>query len=70
MPKEIEIAQEAQKDALCRSLENASAIITKDYFARLDEYEIVRPSEEDIDIDIAECGRFYKLSKLDRKSVV
>lgn len=64
MPKEIETAQEAQKDALRRSLENASAIITKDYFARLDEYEIVRPSEEDIDIDIVECGRFYKLSKL------
>ena len=31
---------------------------------KLETYEILPPSAEDVDIDIAECGRFYKLSKL------
>ena len=43
---------------------NAAAIITKDYLSRLEKYEIMKPSTEDIDIDIAQCGKFYQLSRL------
>lgn len=50
--------------SLAASLESAASIITKSYLDKLEDYEIVVPSEEDIDINIAECGQFYKLSKL------
>ena len=64
MANELEATQNKLNNALNDSLNNASSIITKDYLDRLDTYDIMQPSEEDIDIDIAECGRFYKLSKL------
>ncbi len=64
MPNELEATQTKRNNALNGSLNNASAIITKDYLDRLEAYEIITPSTEDIDIDIAECGKFYKLSKL------
>lgn len=50
--------------ALERSIDNASSIITKSYLDKLESYEIIRPSEEDIDIDPMEIGAFYKLTKL------
>ena len=46
------------------SLNNAAAIITKSYLDRLETYDIMRPSEEDIDVDIVMCGKFYKLTRL------
>ena len=46
------------------SLKAATAIITKNYLDELEQYAIVQPSEEDIDIDVAECGQFYQLTKL------
>lgn len=62
---ENEIKTQVQMDEeLGAALKNASAIITKDYLDKLESYEMVLPSHEDIDIDITECGRFYKLSKL------
>lgn len=69
MADEISKIKKEQQCSLERSLENAYAIITKDYLARLEAYDIVQPSEEDLDIDIAECGRFYRLTRLviDRK---
>lgn len=64
MEKQLEVTQANLNDVLNSSLNNASAIITKDYLERLGSYEILAPSTEDIDIDIAECGKFYKLTKL------
>ena len=46
------------------ALENASEIITREYLSRLESYEIAIPTEEDLDIDIAECGKLYRLTKL------
>lgn len=46
------------------SINDAATIITKDYLGKLERYEIIAPSLEDTDIDIAECGKFYKLTKL------
>lgn len=64
MPNELEVTQQKLNNALNSSLTNASEIISKNYLERLEKYEIINPSEEDIDIDIAECGKFYKLTKL------
>lgn len=64
MADELDIAQNKWNLALDKSLNHASAVITKDYLGRLESYEIMNPSEEDIDIDIAECGKFYRLTKL------
>ena len=63
MPNELEVTQNKLNSALNGALNNAASIITKDYLGRLETYEILPPSEEDIDIDIAECGKFYKLTK-------
>lgn len=49
---------------LAKALDNASLIITKDYLRSLDKCTLIAPREEDIDIDISECGKFYRLSKL------
>ncbi len=69
MAYEINKIRKEQRYALDRCLENAHAIITKEYLARLETYDIVKPSLEDLDVDIAECGRFYRLTRLviDRK---
>ena len=64
MANELEVTQNKLNNALNDSLNNAFAIITKDYLDRLETYEILPPSAEDTDIDIAECGKFYKLTKL------
>ena len=63
MANELEVTQTGLNN-LDSSLNNASAIITKDYLERLETFEILPPSAEDTDIDIAECGKFYRLSKL------
>lgn len=64
MLNELEVSQAKLNSTLNDSLNNASAIITKDYLDKLETYEILKPSIEDVDIDIAECGKFYKLTKL------
>ena len=64
MPNELEATQNKLNKELNSSLNNAAAIITRDYLDRLESYEILPPSAEDLDIDIADCGKFYKLSKL------
>lgn len=64
MANESDIIQTKLNNALNSSLNNASAIITKDYLDKLEKFEILNPSAEDMDIDIAQCGKFYKLSKL------
>lgn len=46
------------------AIQNASDIITKNYLDQLESYEIVKPSFEDIDIDISSCGKFYHVTKL------
>lgn len=69
MADEISRIKKEQQLSLERCLENAGAIITKEYLSRLETYDIAEPSEEDTDTDIAECGRFYRLTRLviDRK---
>lgn len=64
MANELEVTQAKINNALNSALNNASKIITKDYLEQLETFEILPPSAEDIDIDIAECGKFYKLTKL------
>ena len=64
MANELEATQRKLNHALDNSLNSAAAIITKDYLGSLEGYELVVPSEEDIDISIADCGKFYKLTKL------
>ncbi len=64
MANELEVTQSRRNQALASSLNNASVIITRDYLDSLENYKIMSPSEEDMDIDIAECGTFYKLSRL------
>lgn len=64
MANELEITQNKMDKELNSSLSNAISIITKDYLDRLDTYEILPPSTEDVDIDITECGKLYKLTKL------
>lgn len=64
MADELEKVQNRMDKKLDVSLNNAVSIITRDYLEQLENYQIVKPSEEDIDIDIAECGRFYKLTRL------
>jgi hypothetical protein len=64
MAGELRTTQNKMNAALDISLSNASEIITRDYLSRLETYEIKEPSAEDIDINIAECGKFYKLTKL------
>jgi len=64
MKSELTAVQAKEISALDSSFINATEIITKNYLDRLERYEIVLPSEEELDIDISECGKFYKLSKL------
>ena len=63
MSTELETTQKNMSKVLGQAIDNATSIITKDYMDELQEYELIKPSEEDLDIDIAECGSFYKLSK-------
>ena len=63
MANQLETTQKKMERALNEALENASEIITKDYLSRLEQYEIIQPSEEDLDIDIAECGKLFRLTK-------
>lgn len=64
MLSEIQTTQNKLSRTLDSSLNNAAAIITKSYLDRLETYDIMRPSEEDIDVDIVMCGKFYKLTRL------
>ncbi|MEG0897472.1 MAG: DUF87 domain-containing protein [Ruthenibacterium sp.] len=64
MVNELEATQASMNRILSSSLDSATSIITKNYLDRLEVYDLIPPSEEDIDIDVAECGKFYKLTKL------
>lgn len=64
MTNELEKTQKQMTSAMTASLDNATAIITKNYLDRLETYNLIKPSEEDKDIDITSCGKFFKLSKL------
>ncbi len=64
MANELEITQAEMNSELNESINNAASIITKNYLDRLEALDIIVPSAEDTDIDIVECGKFYKLSKL------
>lgn len=64
MGNELENTQKQMTSAMTASLDNATSIITKNYLDRLETYNLIEPSEEDKDIDITSCGKFFKLSKL------
>lgn len=64
MANELVTAQKQLSVDLEKSIDNATKIITKSYLSKLEDYEIIVPSEEDLDIDISSCGKFYKLTKL------
>ncbi len=58
------LKQDELNKELKGSIETATAIITKSYLDKLEEYGIVTPSSEEEEVDLAECGNFYKLTKL------
>ena len=64
MAGELERVQSQVMSPLSDAVESAASIITKDYLGHLETYEIIRPSEEDIDLDIAACSKFFKLTRL------
>ncbi len=64
MADELELVQKRRNQELERSLNDAASIITRDFLDKLSSYKIMIPSEEDLDIDIAKCAKFYQLSKL------
>lgn len=64
MAGELERVQSQVMSPLSDAVESAASIITKDYLGHLETYEIIRPSEEDLDLDIATCGKFFKLTRL------
>ena len=59
MAGELERVQSQVMSPLSDAVESAASIITKDYLGHLETYEIIRPSEEDIDLDIAACSKFF-----------
>lgn len=64
--QKTEVALEQQKTdgTLESAIDNAFSIITKSYLDKLESYEIVKPSDEDVDIEPKEVGALYKLTKL------
>lgn len=64
MANEVETIQSNLDTELSVSLNNAATIITKNYLNELEKYDIVPASVEDKDIDIVECGKFFRLTKL------
>lgn len=64
MISELERIQKQMTSVMTASLDNAASIITKNYLDRLEMCDLIRPSEEDKDIDITSCGKFFRLSKL------
>lgn len=64
MASELEKTQKTMMNAMTAALDNATSIITRNYLDRLETYNLIEPSEEDKDIDIVSCGKFFKLSKL------
>ena len=64
MATELERTQNQMTSTMAASLDNATAIITKNYLDKLETYDLLKPSEEDKDIDISLCGKFFKLTKL------
>lgn len=67
MKNDVQVTQEKLQREIVTSLVNATSIITKNYLCDLGDnkkYELVKPSFDDIDIDVSICGKFYKLTKL------
>ena len=64
MASELDRTKKNMETAMKDSLDNATAIITKNYLDNLEHFELIKPSAEDKDIDISSCGKFFKLSKL------
>lgn len=64
MVNELQKIQKQMENTLIDSLDKATDIITKNYLDRLESLDLIKPSEEDRDIDIDSCVRFFKLSKL------
>lgn len=52
------------KQELTNALSAAQNIITKDYLSQLENYEIVEPPKELLDIDIKEHARIFKINKI------
>lgn len=61
---ELEGVQEEHLLNLKQSIFDAKDIVTKNYLQELEDYEIKDLTEEEKDIDIVECGKFYRISKL------
>lgn len=64
MSNEVKAIQSNLDTELSVALDNAANIITKTYLNELERYEIVPAVTEDKDINIAECGKFFRLTKL------
>lgn len=66
MENQLRTTQAKLNQSLDHSLTHAVSIVTKDYLERLERYEIAEKTIEEMDIDVTECGKFYKISKLVR----
>ena len=64
MANMLDRTQEQMLNTMAGALNNAEAIITKSYLDKLESYTLIAPATEDTDIDIASCGKFFKLSRL------
>ncbi len=45
-------------------LDDATNIITKNYLGKLERYDIKKTDSLDTDIDVLQCGKFYKVTKI------
>ena len=61
---EIEKTQSNITQNIDKALQDASTIITRDYLDKLEKWDIIPPSEEVLEFDIEEFGKFFQLKKL------
>lgn len=64
MKEEINDIQNENNNKLNKAIDDAASVITKNYLSELEDYEIVNPSINELDIKDSKCEKFYKLSKL------
>ena len=64
MAGEVTARQNQLAEKAASALEQAAAVITKSYLQNLTQYDIVKPSIDEMEINIAKCGRFLRLTRL------
>nr|WP_302663658.1 ATP-binding protein [uncultured Agathobaculum sp.] len=64
MAGEVTARQNQLAEKAASALEQAAAVITKSYLQNLTQYDIVKPSIDEMEINIAKCERFLRLTRL------